>query len=455
MSSNSSLWTPDSWKKKTLNQIPKYDDAVELSEVESTLASYPPLVFAGEARDLKARLADVSMGKAFLLQGGDCAESFNDFNALTIRDNFRILLQMAVILTFGGKKPIVKVGRTAGQFAKPRSSENETREGVTLPSYRGDIINGYGFDVASRRPDPSRMVRAYVQSASTLNLLRALAQGGYADLNQVHKWNLDFISKSTQSSQYTELANKLDEALSFMSAIGISTSNTPQIKETEFYTSHEALLLYYEQALTRRDSTTARLHDGYEGDWYDCSAHMLWIGERTRQLDGAHVEFLRGVKNPIGLKCGPSMTPDDLMKLVDKLNPDNEAGRLTLITRMGHEAVESKLTPMVRKIKKEGRNVVWCSDPMHGNTITTANGFKTRPFHSVLAEVKNFFEVHHAEGTHAGGVHFELTGKNVEECIGGDQDITAEMLAAGAYETLCDPRLNATQALELAFKIKF
>jgi len=447
------LWTPDSWRGKTKNQIPVYDNASELSDVEKTLASYPPLVFAGEARALKARLASVSRGESFLLQGGDCAESFNDFNATTIRDNFRILLQMAVILTFGGKKPIVKVGRTAGQFAKPRSNADETRDGVTLPSYRGDIINGYAFDPASRRPDPARMVRAYVQSASTLNLLRALSQGGYADLNQVHRWNLDFISKSSQSSQYEALANKLDEALSFMKAIGISSSNTPQITETEFYTSHEALLLYYEQALTRRDSTTARSQDGYEGDWYDCSAHMLWIGERTRQLDGAHVEFLRGVKNPIGLKCGPSMTPDDLMRLIDKLNPDNEAGRLTLITRMGHEAVESKLTPMLRKVKKEGRQVVWCSDPMHGNTITTANGFKTRPFQSVLLEVKNFAQLHEAEGTHAGGVHFELTGKNVEECIGGDQAITAEMLASGGYETLCDPRLNATQALELAFKL--
>jgi 3-deoxy-7-phosphoheptulonate synthase len=331
----------------------------------------------------------------------------------------------------------------------------ETRDGLTLHSYRGDIINGYSFDMESRRPDPARMTRAYVQSASTLNLLRALAQGGYADLNQVHLWNLDFVKKSSQSSQYDVLAKKLDDALSFMGAIGITSANSPQIKETEFYTSHEALLLYYEQALTRRDSTTARNHDAYEGDWYDCSGHMLWIGERTRQLDGAHIEFLRGVKNPIGLKCGPSMTPDDLMFLIDKLNPDNGAGRLTLITRMGHENVEAKLIPLIRRVKKEGRKVVWCCDPMHGNTITTSNGFKTRPFQSVLNEVKNFFEVHKAEGTYAGGVHFELTGKDVEECIGGDQKITAEMLAKGLYETLCDPRLNATQALELAFKLNF
>jgi 3-deoxy-7-phosphoheptulonate synthase len=326
---------------------------------------------------------------------------------------------------------------------------------VRLCILTGDIINGNAFDLASRRPDPTRMTRAYVQSAATLNLLRAFAQGGYADLHQVHSWNLDFVKKSSQSSRYEELAKKLDDTLSFMSSIGITSANSPQIKESEFYTSHEALLLYYEQALTRRDSTTARSHDGYEGDWYDCSGHMLWIGERTRQLDGAHVEFLRGVKNPIGLKCGPSMSPDDLMALIDKLNPNNEAGRLTLITRMGHESVESKLMPLLRKVKKEGRKVVWCCDPMHGNTITTSNGFKTRPFQSVLNEVKNFFEVHKAEGTYAGGVHFELTGKDVEECIGGDQAITPEMLAKGLYETLCDPRLNATQALELAFQLKF
>lgn len=452
---SNTIWTPDSWRTKTKNQIPSYDDAEELREVEQTLASFPPLVFAGEARQLKSRLASVSEGKSFLLQGGDCAESFNEFSAVSIRDNFRILLQMAVILTFGGKKPIVKVGRVAGQFAKPRSNEMETRDDVTLHSYRGDIINGYAFDMASRRPDPTRMTRAYVQSASTLNLLRALAQGGYADLNQVHLWNLDFVKKSSQSSRYEVLAKKLDDALSFMGAIGITSANSPQIKESEFYTSHEALLLYYEQALTRRDSTTARGHDGYEGDWYDCSGHMLWIGERTRQLDGAHVEFLRGVKNPIGLKCGPSMSPDDLMFLIDKLSPDNEAGRLTLITRMGHENVEAKLVPLLRRVKKEGRKVVWCCDPMHGNTITTGNGFKTRPFQSVLNEVKRFFEVHKAEGTYAGGVHFELTGKDVEECIGGDQDITAERLAQGLYETLCDPRLNATQALELAFQLNF
>jgi 3-deoxy-7-phosphoheptulonate synthase len=450
---SSSLWTPETWKNFTKNQMPTYPDAAKLKTVEDTLGSYPPLVFAGEARQLKAKLAQVSEGKAFLLQGGDCAESFNEFRANTIRDNFRILLQMAVVLTFGEKVSVVKVGRVAGQFAKPRSSNDETRDGKTLPTYRGDIINGYDFNEASRVPDPERMIRAYVQSASTLNLLRAFAQGGYADLNQVHAWNLDFVKKSTQSSRYESFAKRLDETLSFMAAMGINSQTTPQIREVEFFTSHEALLLYYEQALTRRDSTTARLNDGHEGDWYDCSAHMLWIGERTRQPDGAHLEFLRGVKNPIGLKCGPTMTTDELMVLIDKLNPDNEAGRLTLITRMGHENVEKKLPALIRRVQKEGRKVVWCSDPMHGNTITTQNGYKTRPFQNILNEVKRFNEVHKAEGSYAGGVHFELTGKDVIECLGGDQEITQEHLAAGMYETLCDPRLNATQALELAFQL--
>lgn len=447
------MWTPDSWRQKAKHQIPVYDNEAKLKEVEETLSKFPPLVFAGEARQLKSRLAQVAQGKAFLLQGGDCAESFDEFRSNTIRDNFRILLQMAVVLTFGEKKPIVKVGRVAGQFAKPRSNTEEVRDGVSLPSYRGDIINGFNFDKASRTPDPERMIRAYVQAASTLNLLRAFAQGGYADLNQVHSWNLDFVKKSTQAARYETIAKRLDDALTFMAALGITSETTPQIRESEFYTSHEALLLYYEQALTRRDSTTARPHDGYEGDWYDCSGHMLWIGERTRQPDGAHVEFLSGVKNPIGLKCGPNMTPDELMVLVDKLNPTNEAGRLTLITRMGHEQVDKKLLPLIRKIKQEGRTVVWCCDPMHGNTITTPNGYKTRAFQSILDEVKGFNEVHKSEGTYAGGVHFELTGKDVVECLGGAQEITHETLAMGNYQTLCDPRLNATQALELAFQL--
>lgn len=450
---NNFNWNPASWKTKTKHQLPVYPDLGKLSEVESIISNYPPLVFAGEARQLKAKLAKVSEGKAFLLQGGDCAESFNDFKANSIRDTFRILLQMAVVLTFQEKLPVVKVGRFAGQFAKPRSSDVEMRDGTSLPSYRGDIINGYDFDSKSRTPDPERMLRAYLQSASTLNLLRAFAQGGYADLHQVHAWNLKFVRDSAQSSRYENVANRLEETLSFMAAMGINSETTAQIREVEFYTSHEALLLPYEQALTRRDSTTAREEDQYEGDWYDCSAHMLWIGERTRQPDGAHVEFMRGINNPIGLKCGPSMTADELLVLIDKLNPSNEAGRLTLITRMGHEQLEKKLSILIKKVTKEGKNVVWCCDPMHGNTITTSNGFKTRPFQSVLSEVRSFIEVHRAEGTFPGGVHFELTGKNVEECIGGDQEITHEHLAKGLYETLCDPRLNATQALELAFQL--
>lgn len=446
------LWTPDSWRNKPRFQIPQYEDEVKLNKVENILATYPPLVFAGETRKLKARLAEVSEGKAFLLQGGDCAESFNEFHSNTIHDNFRILLQMAIVLAFGEKLPIVKIGRMAGQFAKPRSSDDETREGVTLPSYRGDIINGHEFEAITRKADPERMIQAYTQSASTLNLLRAFSQGGYADLNQVHAWNLNFVKNTPQGSKYESIAKKIADTLAFMAAVGIN-NNTPHIKECEFYTSHEALLLYYEQALTRRDSTTAREHDGHEGDWYDCSAHMLWIGERTRQPDGAHVEFLRGVQNPIGLKCGPTISPDELMVLIDKLNPNNEAGRLTLITRMGHEEVDKKLLPLLRLVKKEGRKVVWCCDPMHGNTITTANGFKTRPFQNILNEVKIFQQVHQAEDTYAGGVHFELTGKDVVECIGGGQEITAERLAEGQYETLCDPRLNPTQALELAFQL--
>ncbi len=444
------LWTPDSWRNKSASQLPVYPDANRLADTEKRLASFPPLVFAGEARTLKDRLAKVSRGEAFLLHGGDCAESFADFRANTIRDNFRILLQMAAVLTFTSKKHIVKIGRTAGQFAKPRSNDSETRNGTTLPSYRGDIINGYDFDALSRVPDPERMERAYFQSASTLNLLRAFAQGGYADLHRIHSWNLDFVKKSSRADQYESLASRLDEALAFVAAMGITSG---EIRETEFFTSHEALLLHYEQALTRRDSTTARPEYGYEGDWYDCSAHMLWIGERTRQVDGAHVEYLRGVKNPIGLKCGSSMKPDELIKLIDILNPLNEPGRLTLITRFGHENIESVLSSLIRRVRMEGRQVVWCCDPMHGNTITASNGYKTRNFLHILSEVRKFFAIHRSEGTYAGGVHFELTGRNVVECIGGDQAITESHLAEGLYETLCDPRLNADQALELAFKL--
>ena len=443
-------WSPNSWRDKPITQAPKYPDADVVTRVESELSSYPPLVFAGEARQLQKRLAAVSERKAFLLQGGDCAESFTDFKESTIRDTFRILLQMSVILTVSQKLPIVKIGRFAGQFAKPRSSDLETRDGVSLPAYRGDIINGFPFDAVQRTPNPERMLRAYVQSASTLNLLRALSQGGYADLNQVHEWNLNFVGKSTQSQRYEKIANELTDILSFMGAMGITRENTSQIREVELYTSHEALLLNYEQALTRREVTSSHLNDG---EWFDCSAHLLWIGERTRQPDGAHVEFLSGVSNPIGLKCGPNMTGDELMVLVDKLNPKNIPGRLTLITRMGQEKVSKNLPPLVRRIKSEGRNVVWCSDPMHGNTTTTENGYKTRSFQAILSEVRDFFKVHEAEGTYAGGVHFELTGKDVVECLGGDQEITARHLGEGLYETLCDPRLNANQALELAFQL--
>jgi 3-deoxy-7-phosphoheptulonate synthase len=448
------MWSPDSWRQKKAAQMPQYPDATKLAEVEARLASYPPLVFAGEARTLKQRLADVSEGKAFLLQGGDCAESFNEFRANTIRDTFRVLLQMAVILTFGSKKPVVKIGRVAGQFAKPRSSDLETRDGLSLPCYRGDIVNGFDFTEASRTPDPLRMERAYVQSAATLNLLRAFSKGGFADLHQVHAWNLDFVSRNgTQSKHYEDIARRLDETLAFMEACGISHLNTPQIHEVEFFTSHEALLLPYEQALTRRDSTSARPSDGYEGDWYDCSGHLLWIGDRTRQLDGAHVEFLRGVKNPIAVKCGPSLPPDDLLRLIDILNPENQPGRLMLISRMGHDKIAENLPRLLQKVRSEGRKVVWSCDPMHGNTMTAKNGYKTRAFGNILAEVRQFFDIHRAQGTVAGGVHFELTGKDVTECIGGDQAILEETLAEGLYETLCDPRLNASQALELAFQL--
>ena len=449
------LWTPKSWREKKASQIPTYADQDKLREVEARLAMYPPLVFAGEARRLKERLAEVAQGTTFLLHGGDCAESFGEFKANTIRDNFRILLQMAMILTFGVKKPVLKIGRVAGQFAKPRSNDLEERNGVSLPSYRGDIINGFDFNAESRMPDPSRMERAYVQSAATLNLLRAFSQGGFADLRKVHAWNLDFVRKGNgeQSAHYESMARRLDDTLTFMRAVGVSIETTPQLFQVDFYTSHEALLLNYEEALTRRDSTTARPIDGYEGDWYDCSAHLLWIGDRTRQLEGAHVEFMRGVKNPIALKCGPSSKPDELIRLIDILNPENVFGRLTLISRMGHDKIEDFLPKLIQRVRSEGRNVGWCCDPMHGNTISTKNGYKTRPFENILSEVRKFFQVHQSLGSVAGGVHFELTGKDVIECLGGDQNISEERLAEGQYETLCDPRLNASQALELAFQL--
>ena len=440
----SKTWTPDSWRAKPVQQVPDYPDAEALQRVEESLRNYPPLVFAGEARKLKADLAKVAAGEAFLLQGGDCAESFAEFHPNNIRDTFRVLLQMSVALTFGASLPMVKVGRMAGQFAKPRSALTETVDGVELPSYRGDIVNGIEFDAEARKPDPERLLRAYNQAAATLNLLRAFAQGGFADLHKVHAWNLRFVAGSAQSARYNELAGRIDEALAFMAACGLTPETVPQLRETDFYTSHEALLLHYEQAFTRVDSLT--------GEWYDTSAHFLWIGDRTRQLDGGHVEFLSGVKNPIGMKCGPSLEVDDLLRLTDRLNPENEPGRLTLICRMGHDKVLEKLPSLVRAIAREGRQVVWACDPMHGNTIKSASGYKTRPFDRILTEVQGFFAVHRAEGTHAGGVHFEMTGQDVTECIGGAQAISDERLG-DRYHTHCDPRLNANQALELAFLI--
>ncbi len=439
-----SPWTPAAWRAKPALQMPDYPDAAALAAAETRLSAYPPLVFAGEARDLTAQLARAAEGKAFLLQGGDCAESFAEFKADNIRDTFKVLLQMTVVLMYGAGMPVVKVGRLAGQFAKPRSAPTETQNGVELPAYRGDIINRMEFAPEARRPDPERMVEAYFRAASTLNLLRAFALGGYADLHKVHKWNLDFVKDSPAGARYEALAGNIDAALTFMGACGITAESVPQVKEASFFTSHEALLLPYEQALTRRDSLT--------GDWYDCSAHMLWIGDRTRQPDGAHVEFLRGVHNPLGLKCGPTLKIDDLLRLIDILNPGNLPGRLTLIARMGADQVEKALPPLVRAVKREGKKVIWSCDPMHGNTIKAATGYKTRPFDRILQEVRGFFGVHHGEGTHAGGVHFEMTGQDVTECIGGARAITEAELS-DRYHTHCDPRLNGGQALELAFLI--
>lgn len=426
-----------------IKQVPTYPDLAALKNTEAQLATFPPLVFAGEARKLKKQLAAVAAGDAFLLQGGDCAESFAEHGADNIRDFFRVFLQMSVVLTFAGAQPVVKVGRVAGQFAKPRSSDNETKGDVTLPSYRGDIINGIEFDAKSRIPDPARQEMAYRQSAATLNLLRAFAQGGYASLENVHSWMLGFVSDSPQGEKYGELANRITETMDFMKAVGITSETNYALRETDFYTSHEALLLGYEEALTRVDSTS--------GDWYATSGHMIWIGDRTRQPDHAHVEYCRGIKNPLGLKCGPSLTPDGLLELIDLLNPENEPGRLTLIARFGSDKVADHLPKLVRAVQKEGRSVVWSSDPMHGNTIEAA-GYKTRPFDRILKEVQTFFEVHRAEGTHPGGIHVEMTGKNVTECTGGARAITAEELQ-DRYHTHCDPRLNADQAIELAFLV--
>jgi 3-deoxy-7-phosphoheptulonate synthase len=435
-------WSPDAWRSAPIKQVPTYADPLALADAEAQLQGYPPLVFGGEVRQLKATLGDVAAGKAFLLQGGDCAETFKEFHAVKIRDTFRVLLQMAVILTFAGQLPVVKVGRMAGQFAKPRSSDTETRNGETLPSYRGDLINGFDFTPDDRQPNPQRMVQGYHQSAATLNLLRAFAQGGYADLHQVHRWTLDFIEADPLAQRYQELADRIGECLAFMAACGLTGDSARSIRETEFYTSHEALLLPYEQSLTRRDSTN--------GQWVACSAHMLWIGYRTADPDGAHVAFLKGISNPLGLKIGTATQVDKLLQLCDTLNPTNEAGRLTLVSRMGADNVATTLPPLIEAIQKEGRNVVWACDPMHGNTHTASSGYKTRDFSKVLAEVTGFFDVHRQLGTHPGGIHIELTGQNVTECTGGIQDITDTDLA-DRYETACDPRLNAHQSLELAF----
>ena len=437
-------WSPNSWRAKPIQQVPAYPDSDALRAVEAQLSSFPPLVFAGEARKLKKQLASVAAGDAFLLQGGDCAESFAEHGADNIRDFFRVFLQMSVVLTFAGSQPVVKVGRVAGQFAKPRSSPTEVVDGVELPIYRGDIVNGTEATPEARIPDPRRQLEAYRQSAATLNLLRAFANGGYANLDFVHQWMLGFVKESPQSGRYREVADRIAEALDFMRACGIDPESHPELRTTDFFTSHEALLLGYEQALTRVDSTT--------GDWYATSGHMIWIGDRTRQLDHAHVEYARGVKNPVGLKCGPSLKPDDLMRLIETLDPDNEPGRLTLIARFGADKVFDHLPGLVRAVKSEGRSVVWSCDPMHGNTIKSASGYKTRPFERILQEARAFFEVHRAEGTYAGGIHVEMTGKNVTECTGGARAISDSDLR-DRYHTHCDPRLNAEQAIELAFLV--
>jgi 3-deoxy-7-phosphoheptulonate synthase len=436
-------WTKSNWRAKPRVQMPDYTDPGALADVEARLAQYPPLVFAGEARRLKAQLGAASRGEAFLLQGGDCAEAFEQFSADAIRDTFKVMLQMAMVLTFAAKVPVVKVGRMAGQFAKPRSAPTETIDGVELPSYRGDIINDLPFSLAARSPDPAKMLQAYTQSAATLNLLRAFSKGGYADMNKVHSWTLGFTD-GEKAARYREMASRISDALDFMRAAGIDSGSTEALQTVDFYTSHESLLLEYEEALTRLDTTS--------GNWLAGSGHMIWIGDRTRQPDGAHVEFASGVLNPIGLKCGPSMTEDDLKALMAKLNPQNEAGRLTLIARFGAGKVAEHLPRLIRCVREAGANVVWVCDPMHGNTIKSASGYKTRPFGAVLREVREFFAVHKAEGTIPGGVHFEMTGQDVTECIGGLHAVSDENLS-DRYHTACDPRLNASQSLELAFLV--
>lgn len=439
-----SEWRPDSWREKPILQQPTYQDQVLLSDVEQKLATYPPLVFAEETRQLRKQLSDVCLGKGFLLQGGDCAESFDEFNAPKIRDTFKVLLQMAIVLTFAGRCPVTKVARMAGQYAKPRSADTETIDGVTLPSYRGDIINSFEFTAEAREPDPKRLLDAYHRSAATLNLLRAFAQGGLADLQQVNRWNMAFVENNPLKERYRDMSTRIQDTLDFMDVIGINSSNTGTLHETSLFTSHEALLLNYEQSLTRIDTLT--------GKPYDCSAHMVWIGERTRQLDHAHIEFFRGIHNPIGVKVGPGMEGDELIRLIDALNPDNDPGRLTLITRMGADKLADKLPPLLRRVKQEGRNVVWSSDPMHGNTFKASSGYKTRDFDAILREIQQFFAAHELEGTYAGGIHLEMTGQHVTECTGGAYKISDDDLAQ-AYQTQCDPRLNADQVLEMAFLV--
>ena len=439
-------WNPNTWRNYPVVQMPKYINQKSLSSVEAKLSLKPPLVFAGEVQALKKSLHLVEKGEAFILQGGDCAESFTQFSANGIRDTFKVLLQMAVILTFGSSMPIIKIGRIAGQFAKPRSSDIEVLNGVELPSYRGDMINDMEFNKASREPDPHRLIEGYEQSAATLNLIRAFAQGGMADLAKVHEWTLGFLADTPETTKYQEVADRISESLNFMKACGLTSDTASQLRETEFYTSHEALLLNYEEALTREDTITS------EKGWYSTSAHLLWVGDRTRQHDHGHIEFLSGIQNPVGIKCGPSLEPDDLIRLIEKINPENDTGKVVLICRMGSEKVFDHLPKLIKKIQSEGKNVIWCCDPMHGNTIKASNGYKTRKVSQILSEVDNFFNVHKTEGSYPGGVHFEMTGSNVTECLGGANEVKESDLGS-RYHTHCDPRLNGSQSLELAFLI--
>ena len=439
-------WKPNSWRNYPVVQMPTYPDEIKVNSVEAKLSFKPPLVFAGEVQALKKSLALAEKGNAFILQGGDCAESFSQFSANGIRDTFKVLLQMAVILTYGSSIPIIKIGRIAGQFAKPRSSDVEIIDGIELPSYRGDMINDMEFNKTARQPDPQRLIDGYEQSAATLNLIRAFAQGGMANLEKVHEWTLGFLNNTPETDKYREIANRISESLNFMKACGLTSSSVPQLRETDFFTSHEALLLNYEEALTREDTITA------EKGWYATSAHLLWVGDRTRQFDHGHIEYLSGIQNPVGIKCGPSLEKDDLIRLLDKVNPNNESGKVVLICRMGSEKVNEHLPRLIKNIKANGKNVTWCCDPMHGNTIKASNGYKTRRVAEILNEVNNFFLVHKSEGTLPGGVHFEMTGSNVTECLGGANEVKESDLGS-RYHTHCDPRLNGSQSLELAFLV--